>query len=60
MKKIIVSFYVHRHQFLKILPFSQEEGTCVVSRVHQHHCIIFEFCSPVRATVIVFDVQQNY
>ncbi len=54
-----ISFYVHQHRFLKFLPFSQEEGTCVVSCVHQHHCIIFKLCSPVRETVIVFDVQQN-
>jgi hypothetical protein len=59
VKETLVSFYVHQHWFLKKLPFSQEEETCLVSCVHQHHCIIFELCSPVRETVVVFDVQQN-
>jgi hypothetical protein len=59
VKETLVSFYVHQNWFLKILPFSQEGGTRVVSCVHQHHCIIFELCSLVRETVIVFDVQQN-
>ncbi len=29
--------------FLKFWPISHEEETCVVSCVHQHHCIIFDF-----------------
>ncbi len=60
MKEILVSFYVHQHQFLNFLPFSQEERTRIVFCVHQHHCIIFELCSPVTETIIVFDVQQNH
>jgi hypothetical protein len=59
VKETLVSFYVHQHWFLNFLPSSQEEGTSIVSCVHQHYCIIFELCSPVRETVIVFDVQQN-
>jgi hypothetical protein len=53
VKGTLVSCYVHQYWFLKFLPFSQEEGTCVVSCVHQHHCIIFELCSPVKETVVV-------
>ncbi len=52
-------FYVHQHWFLKFIPFSQEEGTRVVSCVHQHYCIIFELCSPVRETVDSFVVQWH-
>ncbi len=40
--------------------FDSVEVTCVVSCVHQHHCILFDICSPVREIVVVFDVQQNY
>jgi hypothetical protein len=43
----------------KKIPFSQDEGTHVVSCVHQHHCIIFELCSPVRETVNTFVVQRH-
>jgi hypothetical protein len=59
VKEILVSYYVHQHWFLKFLPFSQEEGTHVVSCVHQHHCIISELCSPVRETVNIFVVQRH-
>jgi hypothetical protein len=60
VKEILVSFYVHQQYFLKNLPFFQEEGTRVVSCVHQHHYILFDFSSLVRETVVVFDVQQYY
>jgi hypothetical protein len=36
VKEILASFYVHQHQFLNFLPFSQEEGARVVSCVRQH------------------------
>ncbi len=44
----------------KIWPFSQEEGTCVVSCAHQHFCITFELCPQVREIVDVFVVQHNF
>jgi hypothetical protein len=59
VKETLVSYYVHQHQFLEILPFSQEEGTRIVSCVHQHHCIIFELCSLVRVIVNIFVVQRH-
>ena len=59
VKEILVFSHVHQHRFLKFLPFSQEEGTHVVSCVHQHFCIIFELCSPVRETVNIFVVQWH-
>jgi hypothetical protein len=43
VKEILVSFYVHQHQFVKFQSFFQEEGTRAVSCVHQHCCIKFEF-----------------
>ncbi len=43
VKETLVSFHVYQHWFLKFWPFAQEEGTRIVSCVHQHHCIIFVF-----------------
>ncbi len=43
VKETLASFHVHQHRFLKFVPFSQEEGTRVVSCVHQHSYILKDY-----------------